>query len=569
MPNFCYEIYLRAANLSPDSWRTLLNSLRHYLGHFAAWKVIITLQGRTLHYYLMASHALPTSLGDGDFLLYPSSFETCSVSPRTPGIDLNLSFYSLGTLIERLHSSGQKFSHLQLHCRLVAGRLITCATLYYFIGSKLNSQRIICYTLYELIAIDFTKHPALCYKKFPTYLKSEKALRYASTPSPDALLLLYTFPYTSQRLAFRLTDFDFDRHSLILGGSGVGKSKFIALLVQRIATLQQAGNYKILIIDPHDALREDLSAISDQAIFDFQTPASSLNLFAAEVEHLGAYVELMLGLFQSLLGDNYNSRLERVLRHSISLLTVISDFSFVTLRRLLLEVSFRNQLLNDHRDEIPSSTAHFFLADFSELRTQAYDLAIAPIIAFIDEMQMTPVFNEADIAMNFADSIRENFLTIFSLSRTNLGEKITRTIAGLLMQQIFLLAESNIVPEHLIVIIDEVAAIESPILARFLSELRKYHVSVILAGQYLAQLSPNLLNSIFANTSNYYLFRVSKSDATLLARNLKIKLAHKDTIEHREEFLTGLRARECLVRLSRDGELLPTVHARTPDFEKS
>ena len=69
------------------------------------------------------------------------------------------------------------------------------------------------------------------------------------------------------------------------------------------------------------------------------------------------------------------------------------------------------------------------------------------------------------------------------------------------------------VEEHIIFVVDEVAVVENPILRRFLSEARKYNVSLVLAQQYFSQISDELQKSIFANVLNYYIFRVSISDA--------------------------------------------------------
>ena len=85
-------------------------------------------------------------------------------------------------------------------------------------------------------------------------------------------------------------------------------------------------------------------------------------------------------------------------------------------------------------------------------------------------MEMLPIFNEDNVTNNLKDEISNNFLTLFSLDRTLLGSKITKTISGLIMQQLFTLIQSNNFKEHIIFIIDEVAIIENPIICRFLSE---------------------------------------------------------------------------------------------------
>ena len=91
-----------------------------------------------------------------------------------------------------------------------------------------------------------------------------------------------------------------------------------------------------------------------------------------------------------------------------------------------------------------------------------------------------------------------------------LGQSITKTIAGFTMQAILQLIQAHTYNEHIILVIDEVALIENPIICRFLAEARKYNLSVILSGQYFEQISSELQKAIFTNVVNYFIFRVSK-----------------------------------------------------------
>jgi len=405
----------------------------------------------------------------------------------------------------------------------------------------------------------------LRYKKIPKYLDSEKMFQITRPVSEQTLLLLDTFPHEAGEQGIELADFDFAKHSLVIGGSGSGKSRFLSLLISRL--YQHApSDYKVIVIDPHDALKFDLGDVKNQTVIDFRTPEHSVDLFQQELDSLNVSVELMLETFKTLIGDSYNGRLERVLRHSIYLLLLDRKFTFPNLRRLLSDIEYRTSTLASLGSCVPSSVSHFFLTEFQELRSQAYNVAFAPIMAFIDEMQMVPVMDQDVNLSHISTTISQHFLTVFSLSRLFLGDKPTRVIAGLLMQQTFLFAQQRTSTEHLLVVIDEVAVVENPILMRFLSEMRKYQVSVILAGQYFGQISPDLRAGILANVSNYYVFRVSRSDAELLRQNLQLKLVGEHNPEDEQKLFTGLKTRECLIQLSRQGELYTLAKARTPDF---
>ena len=94
-----------------------------------------------------------------------------------------------------------------------------------------------------------------------------------------------------------------------------------------------------------------------------------------------------------------------------------------------------------------------------------------------------------------------------------MGEKVVKTIAGLLIQQIFLLAQARAFSQKIILIIDEVSVVQNPALASILSESRKFGLSVILTQQYFGQIEKNIQDSIFTNIYNYYVFKVSEEDA--------------------------------------------------------
>jgi hypothetical protein len=86
-----------------------------------------------------------------------------------------------------------------------------------------------------------------------------------------------------------------------------------------------------------------------------------------------------------------------------------------------------------------------------------------------------------------------------------------------------------------------------------------------------------LQDAIFSNVSNYYVFKVSESDARALEGNITMELPRKIMMEatrtmmneedKRVPILTSLDPRECIVRVSSGGKLLPAFKARTLDFE--
>ena len=236
----------------------------------------------------------------------------------------------------------------------------------------------------------------------------------------------------------------------------------------------------------------------------------------------------------------------------------------MNLRKVLLDIEFRQGLINK---SVPDAIKSFFLTDFNEMKNKYYNESIAPIISFLDEMELISVFQtENSEALSLSEVIKKNFLTIFSLNRNVLGDDAVKTISGLVMQQLMTLIQKRSIDEHIIFVVDEVSVVENPILLKFLAEARKFGLSLVLAQQYFEQISEKLKDAVFANVTNYYLFRVSRNDALTLSNNISMKLTYNDSLENRVSMLVGLADRECVVRVGNRGVLLPTFKAKTVDF---
>ena len=324
--------------------------------------------------------------------------------------------------------------------------------------------------------------------------------------------------------------------------------------------------YKVVVIDPHAAMENDIGGLQNTSVIDFKSEESSINLFMNTSEDILSQTESIISIFKNIISDRYNSKLERVLRYSIHLLLEKGEFNLINLRKLLTEIEYRNKIIKEVQEFVQPNIIEFFRVDFNELKTQSYQEAISPIISFIDEMQLLPAFNDTNQTRNIKEEISNNFITMLSLDQTTLGLNITKTIAGFAMQAILQLVQSHSFNEHIILVIDEVSVIENPIISRFLSEARKYNLSLILAGQYFEQISNDLQKAIFTNVVNYFIFRVSKIDAMLLEGNMKMEVAVKNSCLTRIKILTELNDRECIARIGKEGRLLGAFKGRTLDF---
>lgn len=583
---YCFEFYLLKDTVTKEDWQRLYNIFSQYVGVLREFEVIVKVEENTIRYFV---------LSDRDLGSLSNNIEVGVLRPiERKKIGLPLSSVIGKERMVILKAGGdlldlkekykvKKAKDLQfavVKCRRINFEKALTTTQLYFqdAGNSWTVNRKLAASFPAfLLAIDFNTNTRYLRKKVTKYLDIQKSLHIMQSENLGAIFEVDTFPYLPKNYYLGLNSYDFDKHSFIIGASGSGKSKLITLVVDKLANspgLKQ--NYRVIVIDPHASLENDLRGIKDTTVINFKGQEQETELFAGAGTDVQAATELTGTLFKSLLADQHNPKLERVLRFSLYVLMTAQSMTLDNLKRFVTDVEYRNQLLAHVQGFVPENIVHFFGADFNEIRTKYYDQGVSPISSLVDEMQMQPSLGgNGENAVSLAQIVNKNFLTVFSLNKVSMGEKVVKTIAGLLIQQIFLLAQARAFDQKVLLVIDEVSVVQNPALASILSEARKFGLSVILTQQYFGQIEKGLQASIFTNVYNYYVFKVSEEDARALEGNLNIEIpkeiltSEKDKglkqSEVRVQMLTNLHPRECFLRLSSGGQLLPCVKARTLD----
>lgn len=549
------EVFLLKKTIDKESWDALIKKITKYEGIKKTWHIYVVYNNSFLKFYLNTNKHIPASLEKIDNFLFKKC-DTFELNIRQLKKSILLSCETLNNIKEELEIKHKE--HINYIDIKIKSSLFGKIRYKISIITEKKNYLILMNNPSNLLTIDFNLCPNILLAGTPKYLDISKNLSLLTSNKESSLFEIDTFPFLEGHFYLDQDSYDFNKHSLVVGSSGSGKSKFLASFVKNILT--KSFKYKIVVIDPHASLENDIGGLG--FVIDFLN--NSINLFASDTDII-INIELLLELITSLIGSK-NTKVERVLRHSLYILLVDKSFNFMNLKNVILDAFYRNDLLNKYKNAIPTNIIEFFASEYNEIKTKSYMDAISPIISLIDELSLIPVFNSNIEGPTLLDSIKSNDLLLFSLDRTKLGDKVTKTLSGLVMEQLLTLVQKRQIDEHVIFIIDEISVVENPIMSIFLSEARKYNLSLILSGQYFNQVSKDLKNSIFANVLNYYIFRVSRGDATLLNKNINIKIPLSDEEETKIKLLTELKNRECIMRISKNGTLLPPLKGTTNDF---
>lgn len=574
-----FEIYVLTDQLLAQHWTKLYKVLLAYLGPFGKFEVSFSCKDNVVRFFIACNRDLsPLSNNLEGILLRPVAPEDIAV-PKPTTKAPRVQFVSGGNVLDLKEKyavkKGQDLQYARFKVRMLGPeRALTSIDLYFKFGAGwAKTHKVLALLPAQLLAINFAGNTHYLKKSVPKYLNIEKSLHMLSSENLNALFRVDTFPYFSQDYYLNLTSYDFDRHSFIIGASGSGKSKFISLFVDRLSRTALKMNYRVVVIDPHASIAEDFAHIPDKRVITFGRQDSA-DLFPGADTDLTSATELTATLFKSVLADQFNSRLDRLLRYTLFVLMTAQTMTLENLKRFLTDIEYRSQIVKHVDGYVPQNVVKYFGADFNEIRTQYYETTILPLVTMVDEMQLQPSL-VGESGTSLARVIQENFLTVFSLNKVSMGEKVVKTVAGLLIQQIFLLAQARVFGQKVILVIDEVSVVQNPTIAQILAEARKFNLTIILTQQYFGQVEKDLRDAIFANVYNYYTFKVSEEDARALEGNLNIDLPKElvesqhakgiSETETRVKIMTELHPRQCLVRVIANGQVAPALKAVTVD----
>ncbi|MBI4065557.1 DUF87 domain-containing protein [Candidatus Gottesmanbacteria bacterium] len=346
--------------------------------------------------------------------------------------------------------------------------------------------------------------------------------------------------------------YDFWRHTIVLGQSGSGKSYLLKLLIEDIARYAR-DEYSIVLIDPHAFLEQHLRGAYTKTRIDFKE--TTTNVFV-NIGQPTLSTELTIDLFSTVINVHENKQLERVLKFALFALYGTNAMNVENLKNLLTDSVKRKELLQTLKDR---SILQFFDTEYQQLYTAHYADAVLPIINILSELHF---LNNATQTIELTDAMNHSFLVSIPIKQTELGTNITRVIGGSIIAQIFTIMQAGLVKKKVLLIIDEVSIVQTPSLSHILSEARKFNMGIIMAQQYLSQVSAPILQSIFANAVNYFCFKLSRDDAEIVARNLNFEIDEffltnkndpREVLELGIRIVTELNPREVIARvLSRD-----------------
>jgi hypothetical protein len=345
------------------------------------------------------------------------------------------------------------------------------------------------------------------------------------------------------RTPFEIPENSRFEHMHIVAGSGHGKTQTLQYFLARDLEDVARGDKSVVVIDSQgDLINTILKAKTlppEQIVLidpeDIAFPVS-LNLFSVGQNRLASYnalererltnsiIELYDFVLGSLLSAGMTAKQSVVFRYVTRLMFHIPDATIHTLRELMEPGG--TQMYRDHIAKLEGTPRRFFETEFdSKEFTNTKTQVLRRLYGVLENQTFERMFTNPQSKFDMFTELNAGKLILINTSKSLLKEQGTEIFGRFFIALIAQAAQERAtLPTQdrlpAMVYIDEAQDYFDQNIGIILSQARKYRVGMIMAHQYLGQLSNGLQEAFEANTSIKLAGGVSARDARALSGQL-------------------------------------------------
>ncbi len=376
----------------------------------------------------------------------------------------------------------------------------------------------------------------------------------------------YVAALEEKRFIFGIKRVDRRRHMYIIGKSGVGKSKFLELLIRQ----DIAHGYGMCLIDPHGETIDDVlpfipeERIGDVCIIDpsdVNHPVSFNPLANVDPNFKHQLTQGLIEVMEKQFGANWTPRLEHVFRFTT---LALLDYPHATMRGMISMLTDRNyrQKVVEHIED--DMVKRFWAIEFADWSEKFDTDAIIPLVnklgQFLSDPMLRNIFGQKQNKVNLEELINNKKLIFINLSKGKIGEENSSFFGSMFITKIKQagMARANLEKEKrndFYLYVDEFQNLVTDTFESILSEARKYGLALTVAHQYVGQLLPKVQAAVLGNVGTIVIFRVGGDDAQKLRPEMAPLLEAKDML--------NLGMQEFYIKMTIDGNTSDPFSAET------
>ncbi len=398
--------------------------------------------------------------------------------------------------------------------------------------------------------------PDARYNKIPTI----KWLTYKVLPPPLNLpekgIILGKSVYRGVEKFVRFKKEDRTRHQYVVGKSGSGKS----VLLWNQAIQDIANGEGVCVVDPHGDLIDDVAScvpkerVKDVILFD---PADKerpmgLNILETKNEDERDRASLdAMEIFIKLFGNEiFGPRIQHYFRNGC--LTLMADeeegATLIDIPRLFIDDDFQRYKVSKLKNPV---VRDFWLNEMAKTGQREKQEMIPYFTSkfgpFVTNTTMRNIIGQTKSAFNIADAMNSRKVVLINLSKGKIGGVNAQLLGLIIVSKISMAAmgRASMPAEErkdFYLYVDEFQNFASDTFASILSEARKYRLNLIMAHQYIAQLTESpggvsigqkdskIKDAVFGNVGTMMNFKVGAEDAEYFEKEYSPLLSAQDIL---------------------------------------
>ncbi len=355
--------------------------------------------------------------------------------------------------------------------------------------------------------------------------------------------------FRGEKKTIYLNDKDRFRHLYCIGQTGMGKTQFLKVMAKQ----DIAAGRGLCVVDPHGDLIDELlqwvpkERAEDVILFD---PADTsrpmgLNLFEASTAEERDFItndalKIMIGLFGE---EVFSARLQDYFRNAA--LTLMEDTdepgTITDVVRLFTDEAWqRSKVAKVTNPIVKEWWDHTYASMGDREKQEMIPFWAAKFGQFITNSLIRNIIGQPRSGFSVSEAMDTKKIVLVKLSKGLIGDLNATLLGMILVNKIQVAAmnrakiadASNRVPFFLYV--DEFQNFVTDAFESILSEARKYKLGLIIAHQYIAQLTKGqndkVKNAVFGNVGSMVAFKVGAADAEYLVKEFAPNFTEQDLV---------------------------------------
>ncbi len=334
------------------------------------------------------------------------------------------------------------------------------------------------------------------------------------------------------------------RHFYIIGQTGVGKSSLLREMVRQDMEKGEG----VAVIDPNGDLIEDTLAnipkerFEDVVLFepfDMESPCGLNMLEWGAPEQKDFAISEMITIFSKLFPPEIiGPMFEHYMRNAM--LALMADReepgTLVEIPRIFTDKEFMENRLQKVKDPLVRS---FWLREWAQTtgqtRSDMLGYVVSKVGRFVENEMMRNIIGQSRSTFDLSEVMDKKKIFLANLSKGQTGEMNSSLLGLILVSKMQIAAfRRGAVPleqrEDFYLYIDEFQNFTTDSIATILSEARKYRLNLILAHQFIPQLTEEIRNAVIGNVGSMAVFRVGADDAEFLEKQFEPEFSKFDLL---------------------------------------